>query len=298
MKPIKALILIAIFSIGCNNDEELNIEDRLSEGFHIVIGDKVVIGPDDIDYYDYSTHLIYLKEPNKFSDNLKNYDGITVYADGDKIYNGNIYQQYSSYLPTGAILNYPLYYGDYNLNIGFGPLYDSLGNPTVDPRDNARIVDALKRDNKFHEGLKSTIKSVEYASAGNVSVELELQNDDAFNYYYLDPDKMGNELFHYFTNGLSIIDFKNKTSYTNNIKPTKLEPRNIWKKEWLSLIESGETKTLSLTYGDFEEVPPGQFKATIKFPGLGGQVNRADLQQVNGRIWLGELELSRDVTIE
>ena len=30
----------------------------------------------------------------------------------------------------------------------------------------------------------------------------ELYNPDTLDYYYLDPDKMGIGLFHYFTNGL------------------------------------------------------------------------------------------------
>jgi hypothetical protein len=53
-----------------------------------------------------------------------------------------------------------------------------------------------------------------------------------------------------------------------------------------------------LTYNDFENVTPGTYKATFGFPGLSYQVSKDELQQNDARIWLGELNLAKDIIIE
>jgi hypothetical protein len=55
---------------------------------------------------------------------------------------------------------------------------------------------------------------------------------------------------------------------------------------------------ITLTYTNFEHVTPGNYKAYFVFQGLSFQVGKADLQQAEGKIWLGELDLSKDVIVE
>src|SRR5690606_34325636 len=103
---------------------------------------------------------------------------------------------------------------------------DTLGNYLPDPREDERIVKALKKYNQFHAGLSCEIKSVHYSSSNYVKVELLLKNNDSFNYYYLDPEKTGIKLFHYFTNGLYISELENYKTYKHKIGHTKPEPWN------------------------------------------------------------------------
>jgi len=299
MKTTAALLFfIAILFVGCEYDN-LDFNGELTDGFCIVANGKVVLNQSDIDYYDYSAHLIYMKENKSFADDIESIGAFSVYADRVQICKGQTVPGYSSFLPSGPIImTHPSIYGSNIISIGFIQILDSLGNVLPDPREDERVVEALKKYNQFHAGLSCEIKSVQYLSSNSVKVDLTLKNNDPLNYYYLDPIKMSTNLFHYFTNGLSIRDFKNHKSYTHKTEVIQPVPWNSWKKEWLSLINQNESKTITITYNNFEVVTPGRYKATFAYPGLSYQVEKKDLLQDNGQIWLGNLNMIKEITIE
>lgn len=299
MKTISAfLFFIAILFVGCEYNK-IDFNAELPDGFCIVANGKVLLNQNDIEYYDYSAHLIYMKENKSFADDIESIGVFTVYADRVQIYKGQTVPGYSSFLPSGPIIStHPTVYGDYIIPIEVRQILDSLGNVLPDPREDERIVEALKKYNQFHAGLSCEIKSVQYLSSNNVKVELTLKNNDPLNYYYLDPNKMGTNLFHYFTNGLSIRDFKNHKSYTHKTQAIQPVPWNSWKKEWLSIINQNESKTITITYNNFEVATPSRYKATFEYPGLCYQVEKKDLLQDNGQIWLGNLNIIKEITIE
>lgn len=107
---------------------------------------------------------------------------------------------------------------------------------------------------------------------------------------------MGLGLFHYFTNGLSFWSPSLKKSFDNHIEHIQPDPWDSWEINWLSLIRSGETKTINIQYTNFDPVATGDYKLYFRFPGL-GRVEKSKLIQQNGRVWLGELDLSQDVTL-
>lgn len=294
MRTINSFLFFIVFlTISC----EKNNTDSL-DGFCIVSNNNVVLSHNDFEYYDYSSHLIYMKNNKSFANDIEEIGRFTVYADGVEIYSGSTLTRASSFLPLGpVILTQPSSYGDYIIPIGFIQIFDSLGNVIPDPREDVRIIEALQKYDQYHSGLNCEINSVQYSSPNNVVIELQLNNNDSFDYYYLDPDKMGVNLFHYFTNGLYLRDFTNRNVFTHKIETIHPEPWDTWKIEWLSVIKSNETKIITLTYDSFENVTPGDYKATFSFPGL-SHINKEDIQQNNGNIWLGELDVIKDITIE
>lgn len=276
-----------------------NFNKELTDGFCLVSNDKVILNQNDIEYYDYSAHLIYMKNKKSFAGEIEGIEDFNVFADKTKIYTGQIFPGYSSYMPSGPVIRtHPSGYGDYITSIDFIQIIDKSGNTLPDPREDERILKALKKYNQFHAGLSCEMKSVQYLASDNVKVELEITNNDPFKYYYLDPDKMGMGLFHYFTNGLYFRDFESHETYTHKVQHTQPEPWNSWKKEWLSIINGHESKTITIIYDTFVEVPHGQYKATFQYPGLTYQVEKEDVKQANGQIWLGKLDMIKDVTIE
>lgn len=299
MKTTTAILfIIAVLLTGCNKDE-IDFNKSLTDGLCIVSNDEVVLNHNDFEYYDYSTHLIYLKNNKSFADDIEGIGGFTVYANGDEIYSGQTFPGYSSFLPSGPVIaTHPSFYSDNIVSIGFILKLDTLGNFLPDPREDERIVDALKKYNQFHAGLSCEIKSVQYLSSNNVKIELLLKNNDSFNYYYIDPEKTGIGLFHYFTNGLFIRDFNTHKSYTHKIETVSADPWNTWEKDWLSIINGNESKVVTIIYDNFEDVPKGHYKATFEFPGLSFQVDKNDIKQNNGQIWLGELNMMKEITIE
>ena len=293
--PFVALLLVLLF--GCDQDHD---DFRVTgEGLSMTINDKVVFTAKDIDYYDLSTHFIYLKETNSFLNDKLVRDSFQIYADGEKIYSGVFHSWVMSSMPMGPSIYTPtLFYGDYLLPITFSSYLNQEGKriPLEDPRGDPRIIDALKSWNQLHEGLHCEIKSVQLTSGNKVSMELELINNDSFNYYYLDPEKMGLGLFHYFTNGLSFWSPTLKKSFDNHVQHIQPEPWNSWQIKWLSVIGSHEKKTIWINYPNFDPIPEGQYKLYFRFPGL-SHVEKEDLVQRYGRIWLGDLELSQDFQI-
>ncbi|SHE68777.1 hypothetical protein SAMN05444274_102113 [Mariniphaga anaerophila] len=295
---IPNLVVIVILLTGCDKDQ-FDTDKNLTDGFCIVSNNEVVLNHNDFEYYDYSTHLIYLKDNKSFADDIESIGDFTVYAGGDEIYSGQTLPGYSSFLPSGPVIGtHPSFYNDNIVSIGFILYLDTLGNSLPDPREDERIIDVLKRYNQFHAGLGCEIKSVQYLSRANVKAELLLTNNDSFNYHYIDPEKTGIGLFHYFTNGLLLRNFNAKKTYTHKTDIVSADPWNTWSKDWLSVINGNESKVITLVYDNFEDVPKGQYSATFEFPGLSFQVDKKDIIQNNGQIWLGKLNVIKEIVIE
>ena len=292
-------LLVLFFVAGCDKEDEIENKENLTDGFCITSNGEVVLSHNDFEYYDYSAHLIYLKDNKSFVEDFENLGEFTVFANEVEIYSGESWPSYSSSMPFGPIINtHPSFYGDNVVSIGFMAYLDSLGNFLPDPREDEIIVGALKKYDQFHAGLSCEITSVEYVSSTNVTVKLLLKNNDDFNYYYIDPEKTGIGLFHYFTNGLYIRNFNTYEIYEHKIETVSADPWNSWGLDWLSVINGKQSKEIIITYNNFEDVPSGQYKATFEFPGLGFQMDKEDIIQDNGQIWLGSLRIQKEITID
>jgi hypothetical protein len=294
MKAIPAFLVFAsILFASCKREEFTPTGDGIS----ITFGDKVTLTSKDIDFYSFSSHLIYLKGDNSFMKEGLYRDSFQVFANAEKIYSGYINSWISSYMPSGPVIYAPAtFYPNYVVPIGFNGITDASGKSNVDPRGDVRIVRALKDVGQFQEGLKCEFRSLQFNAKNKLVLQLALINDDSINYLYLDPMKMGMGLFHYFTNGLSLWDATSFKSYSNHVQYIQPDPYNSWEKDWLSVIEKHSEKTIVITYDNFDEVPSGKYRLTFSFPGL-THVEKADLFQQNGRIWLGDLHLSQDFQI-
>ncbi|MDO9153648.1 MAG: hypothetical protein Q7U47_08075 [Paludibacter sp.] len=297
MKIVKYWIylVVVLLLLSCrNNDPNLNFDPKV--GFCLKINDSIVYDYSQIEFYDFSSHFIYLKKGRSFS-----YSGagsFTVSADNTEIYSGKMFPAYLSSLPLGVTIPSVLtFYGDFIIPINFDKRIDYSGNEMLDPRGDQRIVETLKKHNQFREGLACEIVDVQKTSANKIQLKLRLTNKDNENLYYLDPDKMGLELFHYFTNGLLLRNTTNKT-FTHKITAKYPEPWNSWKMNWLSIIKSKESKTIIINYDNFESVTSGQYDAFFNYPGMSSQIEKKDLYQLWGRIWLGTLYLTKKIQIE
>jgi hypothetical protein len=152
MKTTNVFLLFIVFLIiGCEKNEIIS-DNELTDGFCIVIDDKVVLNHHEIDYYDFSTHKIYLRSSNSFlNDTIRN-ELFTVYNNMDAIYSGHILSSISSFLPTGPVIYFDSFLRENNtIPIGCIIITDKLGNANLDPRNDVRIIEALKKYNQFRE---------------------------------------------------------------------------------------------------------------------------------------------------
>jgi len=296
MKPYCLLIpfIIALF-IRCEKNYK-GVTNDLTDGFCIKINDDHIINHYDIEYYDFSTHIVYLKSPDTILNQSFHGLEFVVYAGFEEIYHGGALPLYSCAMIAGPTLSY--FYPDFVISIDNNVMLDSTGIVPLDPREDERIINALNKYNQFHAGLKCMIDTIIPSPTGLI-LKISLVNDDSFDYYILSPDNMGMNLFHYFTNGLRISDDVNHESYHPHIETLQPDPYDSWNKEWFYLIKSHEKKSFTLYYNRFDIIPPGQYNALFIFPGLSYQVkNKEDLTGENGRIWLGEIVVKKQVTIK
>lgn len=77
MKPLtRCLALLSLLVLSCEHKQDLgpeflqSCELELSDGFCLVSDDRVVLNHEDIEYYCYSVHMVYLKDPISFSKDI------------------------------------------------------------------------------------------------------------------------------------------------------------------------------------------------------------------------------------
>lgn len=297
-----ALILLLVLCAGCEKEKDL--EDRLprstielTDGYCLVAGEQVVLNHHDISFYDYGAHLLYLKDHISCAGLLENSSSFKVYAGGEEVYTVGTHPGYSSSFPLTDpfIWTHPTFYEDYILPFSSIRSLGGRAGVSADTREDPRIVAALKKYGQYREGLHCEILSCNYSDPGEVILKLKLSNRDEVNYYYLDPEKMGKGLFHYFTNGLFLRN--DEESYSNHVEYMQPVPWDAWELEWMSLLKGGSSVIITMEYKNFDAVPPGSYRALIRFPGL-SHVDRDQLAQRNGQIWLGNLELESVVEVE
>jgi len=277
-------------------DEPLDPSLHLTDGFCLLANSRVVLNHYDIDYYDYGAHLIYLKSPDAFWEELNKPGTAAVYADSTRIYDLSFVSQVASYLPQGPVIWFPyIFYPEYTVRIGMAWINKPPGEDFNDPREDPRIVEALKKYDQFRHGLQCEILSFWYNAEEGVILELELRNEDPVNYYYLDPDKLGIERYHYVTNGLYLRDEDTGQSYTHHTQSLSLAGADP---DRMSLLESDSSVILTITYEHFDVLPPGNYTAYFQFPAPNGRVPREELDLEDGRIWLGELNLYSEVVVD
>ncbi len=285
---------IFIIFVQCETESAF-FTDQMTDGFCMKVNDDHIINRYDIDYYDYSTHIVYLKSSDTILNQPFEPLEFTVYADFQEIYRGSTLPLYSCAMVFGPTIN--PFYPDFVISIGNNFIYDSTGHASPDPRDDERIIAALSRYNQFHCGLRCTIDTI-VKTPGSLSLAFTIINDDSFNYYIFSPDKMGKRLFHYFTNGLIIIDYINHQSYGHHIESQNPDPYDSWDEGWLDLLRHNKKKSYNLFYDQFDDIPDGQYNAHFHFPGLRyGVDNKEDIIGDNGRIWLGEINTRKEITI-
>lgn len=299
MKNFIRLLIITCFIIVSCEKEENDLNSSL-KGISIAIDDSVVVSSKDIDYYDLSSHLVYLKTGNSFLDSIKHLDTFKVFVDTIEVYQGVVYPGYYSMMPVGPVIhNQPTFYPDYIIAIDHQYYIDTSGNKIPDdPRSDSRLINALKNNNQLYKGLSCEITSIEYDLKKGVTLKLILKNNDHIAYLYLDPEKMGINLFHYYTNGLYLRRIGDNATKWNNVQHTEPDHFDEWEESWLSVIDGGESIQLTFNYENFDDIPAGNYLAMFQFPGLSYQVDKSDLVQPNGRIWLGNLDISKEITFE
>lgn len=271
---------ILIFALGLTSCEEQNSDTE--QDFLLKIGDDLKFSYNDVKFYDSSTYMLYFKTNHP---ELKNHEKLSFsfYVGGEKIYQGSYWPPYMCSLPTGVFV-YPFFYPDYVMK------FEHSGIDEPDPRNDPRIINAFKKHNLLHSGISVEINSIKI-DGSLLIFSFTVKNQDESDLLILDINKMGPNLFHYFTNGLVIYNLNYTSDVKISIEHQAPAVRNSWEISWLSKLKSGSSEQFMIHY-TLDELPnQGEYNVFFVFPGLSHQVELVELFQDGSRIWLGDVRV-------
>ena len=246
----------------------------------------------DFELYDSSTHILYLKT-NHPEFKYEKSSSFSLLANGDEIYKGVFWPPYFSSLPYGPyISSFSSFYPDYTIRIELM----TFDNKPKDPRNDPRFISALKDHNLLHSGLSVSINSINMVGT-QLTFKFTVTNQDMSDLLILDLEKTGPNLFHYFTNGLSIRKLTYEEVFSSQIVPQTPSPWNSWKTDWLSELKSGDTRQFTINYTINSPLNPGEYNAMFEFPGLTYGVTKDQLFHDNNRIWIGDIFMTKKISI-
>ena len=247
----------------------------------------------DIDYYDFSTHYIYLNSSD-FSfgvDPIKSFvKPFVVVAGGERCYLG-YFLGASSFLPPTPQILYPTFVPDDVIAIRKNGLQGS-----IDVRDDARIREVFVKAGKLDPGLQITLNNAEVADRAEVvtmSYSFTITNENNNPFYIPDPDKMGSDLFQYYTNGLILTKVENphESVWASQKPAISLEPHDKWDINWFTKLGSYESIERTVILTGYPEIGNGIYSCRFTYDGP-KLISKSDRLLNDGRIWIGEVESS------
>ena len=296
------------FAIYLLQNPELKIDDILTKALadqdsaalsKIEIQNQPWLTNEDIVFYDFSSHLAYLKQDK--SQFFPPFDNMTyplswwdkpfvVVANGQKRYVG----VFSSSLSSDK---WPVP----EINDGFNFLYPSdllliqwgwfPSSDLNDSRHDPIVKQALIKANIFHEGIKIKLNKIlftENSDTSTVEYTYTIINNDLLNLYVLDPDKMGSGLFHFYNNGPSILKSDETSTRESILKKVEIpQPNDYWNPDWFTKINSGDSIIRTVNLKGYTFFPSGIYYCELFFQCV-RQIPKNQRVLPNGRYWIGQ----------
>lgn len=298
MKTVFTSIVALIFISGCSDnpivpikndyafaiyflkDTTLTIRDIMNTDSYpfitnlkdLKLANKPWLTQDDIEFYEWSSHCIYLKKdkgyffPGKFElyyqfpQSWKDRPWIVV-ANGVSCYAGYFFTQASTnFFPFPAISN--LHVGLYPTDILTSGWY--FWFTSQDIRFNEQVKEALIESGRYHGGVEISIDTtgspirVFNDDTTTVEYSLKFKNNDKDNIYIYDPDKIA-----IYTHGPNFWNITTDESYgpiyqgSNNVE---------WTTDWYTLLNSGESIKRTIRAKSYPFIPAGTYLVQTGFP--------------------------------
>ena len=317
---ILALLLVHLFSypkntysLSINNESHIGIyflnDTSKTETEVNQIGiDSLLLNAEpwlsdkDIEFYDFSSHCIYLKTDK--SHFFKNYRDERVYmfnpllmsrpfvfiAGNERCYVGALHSVALSTMTIGPLID--------ELDIGSFPpdvIHISERWNKEDVRSHPQIKGSLISLNLYHAGIEIELTSVhvvDNSDKSTIEYSFIIKNNDQDDLYVIDPSKMGNDLFHYYTNGPILWNSEKQISLYSQYKiSTAPSPYYSWDTEWFTRIESDQQIERTIRLKGYPRIPVEDYVAYFYFanPKL---IYKEDRCLSDGRLWLGDVESS------
>ena len=291
MKTLKIILVLGIvfslFLYSCESSNDTNLNDSR---FKVEFSNSTVITENDLLFYDSSTHFLFLKSDLDFNQSIFDFN---VLVDNDTIYQGIIHScVLSTPPPSPFFITDCFHYGKDIIEIG-------CYTESNDLRNDQRIINALENSNLLRHGLSCNIDSLKVNSFDNYSeatCTITIKNNDNINYYILDPKKMGELDFNYYTGGLFFQNIDTKANSFLRWSISNPDFGNITINDF-SILTGGSEVTYIFKSSDYYKMDKGIYKVQFRFCGTKENTSEFDLNQKDGRIWVGDVKACIDSII-
>ena len=282
---------LSLFFVSC---ESLHNSDLDRSGFRLVFNEGTEITGSDVQSYDSATHLLFLKKDLHINQQMT---AFSVLVSGDTIYKGIKHSCYlSSWPPETFFVGDCYFYGHKVLALEYYPHGD-------DVRNDPRIINAFKQAGLLRNGIKCKIDSLKikrFDSSSEVVCSITLTNYDAFSYYILDPHKMGEPHFSYFTGGVTLQNNLSRESSFLRWSVSYPEYGTLSAGDY-SILPGNSKLSFTFSSADYYKMEAGTFSAFFRFKGVHNLSGDGDpaLDQKKAKIWIGEdRAILNDITVE
>lgn len=297
MKSLFQIIGFILLLTSCINEKIIEVEQL--KGFNLLIGQNCLFDKTNIDYYDNAAHKLYLKGNNSFGNDLSSQE-FKLIVDGDIIYEGPSFRPVNEYEEQElAFLNFNI--DEQSITLIYLLDLGDLVNHAYDPRNDKDMLSALKEEGLFRSGLETNIDSVYRSGTNQITIRLEVCNNDRFNYYFLNPEKMTREEYRYLLGtGFTMYNLNFVRPYDNYYLDTLAVN---WycqcdNERFYSLVKPGETSVCTIDYLGFDSIPAGEYYAAFNFWSYQlFMATNSDLNK-NGQIWSGGYPNVKKITLE
>lgn len=241
----------------------------------------------EIEFYDWSSHTFYLnteKEKAKYSGRH-----FVVVSGDERLFLGVFFPMYMSSFPQMPSIS-PEDAIFYPKNIiHFGQLGHQFTGNLEEQND---FKKALISSDLLREGIKVELTSVKKKNQTTIEYTFQVTNIEKENIYVLDPDKMGASRFHYVTNGTWLS--KDNTYYFPN--PVNHTAFDKVQDSWYFKLRPGSTMTRNVELSNFPLLPSGKVKCSFSFPG--SNMKSGSWKKTDGRIWIGDYYVEKELELE
>jgi hypothetical protein len=279
--------LILMISNSCDSD---HIGDLNDSDLTIEFSDGTLLTKNEINFYDSSTNTYFLKSELK-SDSP--WTSFKVKVNNDSIFGGVFHScELSSPPPTPYYISNCFFSGRDILTI------DYYGNEDNTLND-SRIINSLKESNKLRHGLSFQIDSIKVIASDNqtdVVSTVTIKNNDNIAYYIPDLNKMGEKYYTDYTGGLSFSKINNGLS--SFIKDSNSDrQRDDIKIDDLTKLKANSELTYTYKSRNYHAIPAGEYRVRARFMGIVYTASDFELNQDDGRIWVGQIETYKEGVI-
>ena len=276
------------FNIYLVKEGQLEIHSSEIDLNSLVLEHIPWIKDSDIEFYDWSAHSFFLNdEIEKGKHSGKHF----VVTSGQKrLFAGIFFPMHMSSFPSlPSISPEDGFFGPKDV-IRFGHFgFHRPGGLNENMEFKAELISS----GILREGIQVKITGLKRVNSSTLKYTYKVTNKESGNIYIIDPNKMGTERFHYFTNGVSLIKDDNyywakdfESTQTDNIKTS-----------WYHKLRPGQSITRSIELGGYNSLPTGKVNITFSFPGANLK-DKGEWKKSDGRIWVGNFVTEQEINIQ